>query len=133
MVGARGGEQQGFGARAPAILAAGEQQGADRFRAFAAARLARFHDLQPARAQGSGERAKLGRFTRALSAFQRDEAARTHPNSDFMPFQMRPNIPASATSSPATNGMTCGGVSGVWTMSWAICCPLAIGALIGPV
>ena len=133
MVGARRREQQRFGARAPAIGAAGQQQRADRFRALAPARLARFDDVQTTAPQGLGQGAQLRRLACPLPAFQRDEPAARHPNSDFRPFQSRPNMPASATSSPATSGITCGAVSWVWTISCAICWPLAIGALIGPV
>ena len=49
MIGARGGEQQCLGARVPAIVAAFQQQRADRLGAGAAAGLARLDHLQPRR------------------------------------------------------------------------------------
>ena len=45
---------------------------------------------------------------------------------------MRPKKPALPTSSPATSGTICGGVSPVVTTSCATSCPLLIGATSGP-
>ena len=70
----------------------------------------------PALAQRLGERLHLRRLADPLPAFEADEpAARAHaiPNSDLRPSQMRPKKPASPTSSPATSGTICGGVSPV--------------------
>ncbi len=133
MIGASGGEKERFGAGVPAVGGSGEEEGADGFGAFAAAGFAGFHDFQALGAQGGGEGAELRRFTGALPALQSDEPAACHPKKDFRPFQRRPKMPASDTSSPATRGRTCGGVSGVETISSATFCPFAMGALIGPV
>ena len=136
-VGARRGEQQGFGARAPAVGVAGHQQGADRFCSRRATGFARQHDRRAALAQRLGQSLRLRRFADALATLERDEhPARGHadhaPNRDFSPAHARPKNPASPTAFSATSGMTCGGVDEVSTIRSAMCWPLAIGALIGP-
>ena len=113
MVGAGGGEEQGLGLGSPAVVAAFEQQLADRLGAGASAGLAGLDHLEAAAAQRLGERPELGRLAGPLAALEADEAARhSQPNNDVRPFQIRPKKPASPTASAATRGMVWGGVSG---------------------
>ena len=135
MVGAGGGEEQGLGLGGPAVVVALEQKLADRLGAGAAAGLAGLDHLEAAAAQRLGQRLQLGRLADPLPAFEGDEAARASRLSRTArsgPFQIRPKKPASPTASAATSGMVWGGVSAVETTRSAICWPLAIGALIGP-
>ena len=135
MVGARGGEEQGFRFRAPAFVRAVEQEAADRLGAGAAARLARGHQINAACLKGRGQRLQLRRFANPLAPFEGDEAASRHaaPNRLFRPYQMRPKKPASPTSVSAASGITCGGEpSPVSTTRSAMCWPCAIGAWTGP-
>ena len=98
-----------------------------RFGAFAAARLTRLDDVDAVGTDGVGEGDDLGRLADPLPAFEADEfpaVAHAIPMSDLRPSQMRPKKPALPTSSPATSGTTCGGVSGVVMTRSAICCAL---------
>ena len=130
MVGAGGGEQQRFGLRAPAVLASAEQQFADLLGAFATARFAGHDHVEPALAQGRGERRTCVDLPTPSppSRLMNFRGRHAIPNSDLSSSQIRPKNPALPTSSPATSGTTCGGVSPVVTTSWATSCPLAIGA-----
>src|SRR3954447_3999660 len=128
-------EQEGFGLCAPSIIGTAEEEFTDLLRAVAATRFSSDKYVQATRPQRLGERLHLRRLADPLPAFQADEPApRRHaiPNSDFRPTQMRPKKPALPTSSPATSGTTCGGVSPVVTTSCATSCPFAIGATSGP-
>src|SRR3546814_9764713 len=75
MVGARGGEEQGFASRIPAVVAAFHQKRPDRLGAGAAAGLARRDDIDSACFEGHGKRANLCRLADTLAALQRDETA----------------------------------------------------------
>src|SRR5205085_3332236 len=102
------------------VVTAAKKQLADFLRAFAAAGLARDDDVKSASAKRLGERLDLRRLADPLSALEADElAAQRHaiPNSDLRLAQMRPKKPALPTSSPATSGTICGGVSPVVTTS----------------
>src|SRR3954454_7365497 len=128
-------EQEGFGLCAPSIIRTAEEEFTDLLRTVASARFSSDHEVQAPRPQRLGERLHLRRLADSLPAFKADElpaCCHAIPNSDFRPTQMRPKKPALPTSSPATSGTTCGGVSPVVTTSCATSCPLAIGATSGP-
>ena len=136
MIGAGGGEQQGFGLGRPAIVRAVSSNAADRLGARAAAGLAGHRRTSnAARAQCRGESLQLGRFADPFPAFERDEArfaAHAIPKSCLSPIQMRPKKPAFADLLAGDQRHHLRAVSGVETTRSAICWPLAIGALTGP-
>ena len=71
-------EQQGLGARRPAIGRTLQQQATDRLRPLAAAGFARLDDVMTPAAQSGGQGPDLGRFPDALAALQRDETPPRH-------------------------------------------------------
>jgi len=109
-------EQQRFRLRSPTLLGPGQEQFANSFGALASAWFAGDDDLQTALGQSFGEGPDLSGLADPFPAFEGDELsafAHAIPNSDLRPSQMRPKKPALPTSSPATSGTTCGGVSPV--------------------
>ena len=82
MVGASRGEQQGFGLRPPAIVAAAEQQFTDLLGALAAPGFSGDKNVEAARPQRLGERLYLCRLADPLPALEADELparASRHP------------------------------------------------------
>ncbi len=133
VIGPRCGKQQRFGPRAPAIAFVRKEQRADRLCARRASRLTRRYNLQPARAQGLGQKPRLRRLANALAALKRDEPPAGHsPTTPSVPSRIRASAPPLAIEAPATSGSTCTGSPGTRTSRLATVSPFAIGALIGP-
>ncbi len=78
MIAAGGVHQQRLAEGGPAVFAALEQQAAQGFGAFRAARFAGGQHLAAERSQTFGEPAGLGGFARPLPAFQGDESSARH-------------------------------------------------------
>src|SRR3546814_2753467 len=78
MVGARGGEEQGFASRIPAVVAAFHQKRPDRLGAGAPAGPARHADTHSACFEGHAKRANLCRLADTLASLQRAETAARH-------------------------------------------------------
>src|SRR4051812_9246320 len=136
MIGPRGGKQQGFRLRSPPRFLALQEQLSHCLSTAAPAWFARDETADAARLERRGERFDLRGLADPFPAFEADEAstfcpfgAHAMPSSCLRPIQMRPKKPALPTSSPATRGTTCGGVSPVVMTSSAISWPLAIGAV----
>ncbi len=130
-------KEECFNSRTPSIGNAFHQHATNSLCTRASARLPRCDDKMSTTTYGHSKCLELGRFANTLSALKRYETSALYflvhpPKNDIKPAQTRPKKPASDTASSATNGMTCGAVSGVDTIKSAICCPFAIGALIGP-
>src|SRR2546423_117626 len=118
-------EEKGLRFCAPPLLWAAEQQFADLFCPVAAAWFPSLDHIKAALAESGRERLHLRRLADPLPAFEGDEVsagwffgAHAIPKSDLRPSQIRPKKPARPTSSPATNGTICGGVSLVVMTSW---------------